>query len=183
MKMPTRWRPRSQVCVTSNQEVAALAEELTQCVTMLEPGELWIPMGLGEHVDHRSTRSACLLMLAEARGQFSQMPVCMYEDIRFDGNRATLLTAALHSVNTRLTRGREDITDVFREKLRLVSVYASQFKLSYIEPILRQVEERETGVAGTFAEAVHYVEGELKLTVESRLRPEAPALSGPNCAS
>jgi hypothetical protein len=64
--------PCSQVRLTSNQkEVAALAEELTQCVTMLEPDELWIPMGLGHHVDHRLTRSACLRMLADARGRLS----------------------------------------------------------------------------------------------------------------
>jgi hypothetical protein len=36
--------PRSQVRLTSNQkEDAPPAEELTQCVTMLEPDELWTP--------------------------------------------------------------------------------------------------------------------------------------------
>jgi LmbE family N-acetylglucosaminyl deacetylase len=56
-------------------DIAALAQQLTEVVTRLEPDELWIPMGLGHHVDHRVTRSACLRMLAEARGRLSQIPV------------------------------------------------------------------------------------------------------------
>jgi LmbE family N-acetylglucosaminyl deacetylase len=161
------------------KDVAALAEQLAQCVARLEPDELWIPMGLGEHVDHRGTRSACLRMLAQALDRFSHVPVCMYEDLPYamTPNHVTQLEAALTSGSTRLTRGREDITDVFQEKLRLVSVYASQFKLSYMEPILRKIGERETGVAGKFAESYHYLEGERKVPVESRLSPGAPALA------
>jgi hypothetical protein len=74
--------------------------------------------------------------------------------------QATQIRAALASSGTRLVRCTEDITDVFEEKLRAASVYASQFKLSYIEPRLRGLAEREGGAAGKFGEAYHRIEGE-----------------------
>lgn len=163
----------------NRRDIAALAEQLKQHLSRLEPDELWIPMGLGNHVDHCTTRSACLRMLADARGQFAHVPVTMYEDLPYalSPRHATRLESALTSAETRLTRGQEDITDVFQEKLRLISVYASQFKLSYMEPILRQIGEREAGVPATAAEAYHYLEGARKLPEESRLSPQAPALA------
>jgi LmbE family N-acetylglucosaminyl deacetylase len=161
------------------QDVAALADQLAQLLGLLEPDELWIPMGLGHHVDHRLTRNACLRMLARARGPLARIPLTMYEDLPYASaaQQATQIEAAFDSLNTRLTRNREDITDVFQQKLRLVSAYASQFKLSYMEPILREIGRRETGVQGAFAEAYHDLEGERRLPAESCLAPEAHALA------
>jgi LmbE family N-acetylglucosaminyl deacetylase len=162
----------------SPQDVAALAQQLTEVVTRLEPDELWIPMGLGHHVDHRTTRSACLRMLAEAHGRLWQIPVSLYEDLPYAvaPKHVAQLEAAFESVNAQLTRGRENITDVFQQKLRLVSVYASQFKLSYMEPMLREIGGREAGVPGAFAEAYHRLKGARRLPAESCLAPEAHAL-------
>lgn len=64
-------------------DVSVLAEQLTQYISELRPTELWIPMGLGDHVDHRTTRSACLLMLAESLNRFSSIDVSMYEDLPY----------------------------------------------------------------------------------------------------
>lgn len=66
---------------------------------------------------------------------------------------------------------------MFQAKLRLASIYASQFKLAYIEPKLRKIGEREARSAGKFAEAYHYMEGERGLPLESTLSPGAPALA------
>jgi hypothetical protein len=68
-----------------------------------------------------------------------------------------------------LVRATEDITDVFEEKLRLVSLYASQFKLSFMEPILREIAEREGGGAGKLAEAYYRLQGRGSLPFESQL--------------
>jgi len=161
------------------KDVTGLAEQLARLLVPLAPDELWIPMGLGDHVDHRTTRSACLMMLAEARGRFSNLPVIMYEDLPYavESKHSAQIQAALASAGTRFIPGREDITDVFRQKMRLVSIYASQFKLSYMEPLLRKLAERETGVPGMFAEAYHQLVGERKLPLESQLSPEASGLA------
>jgi len=128
-------------------EVEQLASQLLAEITSLAPSELWIPMGLGDHVDHRLTRSACLRMLAANREQFSQVRVSMYEDVPYSTavDQAAKICAELTKLGMRMVRQTEDITAVFDEKLRLSSVYASQFKLSYIEPALRRIGARESG--------------------------------------
>lgn len=153
-------------------DVSQLAERLGDILSALAPTELWIPMGLGDHVDHRTTRSACLRMLAGARERFAHVPVVMYEDVPYASHTATQaaqISAALASNGMRLVRCTEDITDVLEEKLRVASVYASQFKLSYIGPKIRQLAEREGGSTGTFAEAYHRLEGEPCLPCEALL--------------
>ncbi len=155
----------------NQQDVTLLAEKLKQALTGLSPDELWIPMGLGDHVDHRTTRSACLRMLAESPEMFSKVPVEMYEEIPYERAvaQAAQIRSALASSGARLFRGVEDITGSFHEKLRAVSIYASQFKLSYMEGRLREVAQREGGAPGKLGEAYHCIEGRLRLPPESRL--------------
>jgi LmbE family N-acetylglucosaminyl deacetylase len=152
-------------------EVSLLAAQLLQELSILAPDELWIPMGLGDHLDHRTTRSACLLMLAEAHDRFSNVPVLMYEDLPYasEPGHAEQIRATLASCGTRLVRATEDITDVLEEKMHLCSIYASQFKVSYIEPMIRGFAAREGGAARKFAEVYHVMEGERRLPLESHL--------------
>lgn len=156
------------------KEVSLLAGQLMKELTSLAPDELWIPMGLGDHVDHRTTRSACLLMLAQAREQFASLPIVMYEDVPYANiaGHGAQIRVALAECGTRLVRATEDITDVFEEKLRVVSLYASQFKLSFMEPTIRGLAEREGGGAGKLAEAYYRLEGEVYLPLESHLSRE-----------
>ncbi|HET6465460.1 MAG TPA: PIG-L family deacetylase [Nitrospiria bacterium] len=160
-------------------DVSLLAERLTNEMNLLAPDELWIPMGLGDHVDHRTTRSACIQMLVRGGDRFAGIPVVMYEDLPYaGGDHAAQISAAFAARGTRLVRGTEDVTDVFEEKLRLISVYASQFKLSVMEPRIRKCAERKDGPeAGTLAEAYHRFEGEPRLPPESDLSPERADLA------
>ena len=137
-----------------------LAGRLMQDLQMLAPDELWIPMGLGDHIDHRTTRNACVMMLAEARTRFPNIPVVMYEEVPYAAyvDHAAQIRAVFGNSGTRLIRAAEDITDVFGEKLRVISVYASQFKGSYMEPGIRKCAQRDS--EGRFAEVYHRVEGE-----------------------
>lgn len=139
------------------RDVSRLAKLLMQNLSDLKPDELWIPMGLGDHVDHRTTRSACLRILAEAPSRFSHIPVLMYEDLPYADNveHVKQLCSVHGSCGANLARVTEDITDVFEEKLRLISVYASQFKLSAMEPAIRKIAIREGNSRGSFAEAYH----------------------------
>lgn len=153
------------------EEVALLARELSRELGMLAPDELWIPMGLGEHLDHRTTRSACLLMLADAHRQFSTVPVQMYEELPYatEPGQAEQIARALAGCGTRLLRATEDVSEMLNDKVRLSSIYASQFKVSYIEPIIRRFAGREGGASGRFTEVYYRVEGERSLPAESHL--------------
>ena len=141
------------------QEVLHLAEQLHRTLAALAPDELWIPMGLGDHMDHHTTRNACFHMLSEAREQFASLPVFLYEDLPYaaaEGHAAQILTA-LKTCGAVLHSGSEDISDVFEQKMRAISVYASQFKRSAIEPEIRQLA-LQAGNQKTLAESFHQIE-------------------------
>lgn len=159
-------------------EVSLLAEQLFQELELLAPDELWIPMGSSNHGDHRTTRNACLLLLAQARQRFSGVPVLMYEDLPYAGVRghADLIRGALSEHGMRLSRKTEDVTDVFDKKLRAISVYASQFKISFIEPKIRRLAESEGDSQGRLAEAYHQLEGPVALPPEPQLSRECRGL-------
>jgi hypothetical protein len=111
-------------------------------------------------------------MLAEARDRFSGVPINMYEDVPHAAaavGQSEHVRDVLAKRGTRLVRVAEDVTDVFEQKLRAISVYGSQFKLSYMEPRIRELAEREAGIAGKLAEVYYRVEGNLHLPSEAEL--------------
>jgi LmbE family N-acetylglucosaminyl deacetylase len=119
--------------------VRKVAEEIKVALQELDPDELWIPMGLGHHVDHRTCRSACLRALSSATGKLGQLPVRLYEDLPYSqpAHRRQLLHA-FASAGARLTLQSEDISDVIEQKLHAAGAFASQFKLSAMAPRLRK---------------------------------------------
>jgi len=164
----------------SPAEVSLLAEQLADTLHQLAPDELWIPMGLGDHVDHRTTRSACLQMLTDPRQRLEGIPVSMYEDLPYAATEghATQIRNALVNCGTGVCRVIEDITDVFEDKLRVASTYASQFKLSYMEPLLHRFAETEGAAQGRLAEAYYRLEGSLSVPDECLLSRECEGLKG-----
>lgn len=143
------------------KEISALAEALASKVKKFGPNELWIPLGVGHHVDHALTRSACMLMLSKHQKDLPHMSVTFYEDVPYnmDLNHATHICDVLRRSGMNLSRQTEDITDVFEEKLRLVAIYGTQFKRSFVEPQLRSLGRRESGSQNGFAETSYTVDG------------------------
>ena len=161
-----------------SRDVAILVEKLRSELERLAPDEIWIPMGLGSHVDHRTVRSACVGLFAEASGRLAKASVSMYEDLPYNRDSLALqIQKAFASHGTSLMRSTEDVTDVFDEKLRLISVFASQFKRSYMEPLIRGCAERaERSATGRLSEVYYRVEGRLALPGESSLAPNRDVL-------
>jgi LmbE family N-acetylglucosaminyl deacetylase len=166
--------------VPAQHDVSRLAMQLSELLETLGPDELWIPMGLGNHTDHRMTRSACLRLLVEGRQHYSRVSVSMYEDLPYasaDGHAAKI-RSELTKCGGRLVRATEDITDLFEEKLRLVSIYGSQFKLFYMEPAIRRFAEYEGGDTGRLAEAYTTIdEIPIRVPLESSVSHEAVGLA------
>jgi LmbE family N-acetylglucosaminyl deacetylase len=119
--------------------VRMVADEVSVALQELDPDELWIPMGLGHHVDHRTCRSACLRALLAATGKLGRLPVRLYEDLPYSQpvHRRQLLQA-FASAGARLTLQTEDISDVIEQKVHAAGAFASQFKLSAMAPRLRK---------------------------------------------
>jgi LmbE family N-acetylglucosaminyl deacetylase len=161
----------------SPADISLLTEQLAQTLLDLDPDELWIPMGFGDHIDHRMTRAACLRVLAEHPNRFSNVAVSMYEDLPYaTGGPSSQMRTTFIESGAALARATEDISDVFDEKLRLVSVYASQFKLSYMEPALRKAAETEGTASGKRAEAFFRLEKSGSLPSELLLSRESTGL-------
>lgn len=161
------------------EDVTLLADNLLERLEILKPDELWIPMGLGNHRDHRTTRSACLMMLDRFRDRFGGVRVSMYEDLPYAAapGHSDRILGLLSTCGTRTARITEDISDVFEEKMRVISVYASQFKRASIEPSIRALGEREAGVEGRLGETSHELDGIPRLPPESQLAREAKGLA------
>jgi LmbE family N-acetylglucosaminyl deacetylase len=161
-----------------SKEVAILKEKLRSELERLAPDDIWIPMGLGSHVDHRTVRSACVAMLSEARGRLAKSSVSMYEDLPYNRKSLALQIQKAFAIHgTILLRSTEDVTDVFDEKLRLISVFASQFKRSYMEPLIKGCAERaERSAPGRLAEVYYRVQGLTTQPCESSLAPNRPVL-------
>ena len=159
-------------------EVSLLAGQLHEAMKQLRPDELWIPMGLEEHVDHRTTRNACLRMLAESPETFEGVTVDMYEDVLDERTKSLgqdqQIRHALAQRGTRAITMREEISDVFAEKIRVAALYASQ---PYGEPLLRELAKRESGKEGAFAETFHRLEGRVGVPRTSDMCREAPGLA------
>ncbi len=125
----------------SLEETEATAERLSRALDPLSPDELWIPLGLGEHVDHHLTREACLEMLRRDPARLERVEVRLYQDLPYAvqlPGHAQSMTAALARHGGVLEPEREIIADVHERKMRAVSVFASQWKIEAIAPSLAE---------------------------------------------
>lgn len=99
--------------------------------------EIWMPLGIGGHADHELSRNACLRVLSRQPLLATQKAVYLYQDVPY-ANALPLHTQqivhALTDRGARLEQRLEDVSDAFEAKLRLLSIYGSQFKMSYMTP-------------------------------------------------
>ena len=130
MHMPP---PRSLI-----EEIAAL---LWTAVQPIDPDEIWVPIGLGNHFDHRLTRDACLHMIATHWDVLSSKQLLMYEDLPYaweNPKSAHKHIDLLSGHGAKLESAPVDITSVFEEKINCLKIYASQWKLSALHPKIEQ---------------------------------------------
>lgn len=159
-------------------EVRTVADGLMHELSALRPDELWIPMGLGSHIDHGTVRSACLLMLQRHYKRFSSLPVAMYEDVPYTGlfPHADRVRKSLSDFGSGTDRRVEDITGVFEDKLRAVSVFGTQFKIGAIGPAIRRIAESAANAPGRLAESRYELKRPVGLPPEIAMSWEGPGL-------
>ncbi|MBE0672998.1 MAG: PIG-L family deacetylase [Anaerolineales bacterium] len=159
-------------------DIAVLQRNLVKALEELAPDEIWIPMGLGSHVDHRTVRSACIGALAPGGSRFPNASVQIYEDLPYNkASHAKQIENTLENQGGVLTRCTEDVTDVFDEKLRVISVFASQFKRAFIDPLIRTCAEKASQVVpGRLSETYYRVDCRPALPRESSMAPNRDVL-------
>ncbi|GFO66548.1 hypothetical protein GMLC_01270 [Geomonas limicola] len=140
-----------------HQDWAALIEKT---ILELKPEQLWVPLGLGYHVDHELTRNAFLGLALEKPWLFKGLELYCYQDVPYAAIapfHADQLIQALEGAGATFEEQRVDITQVMNLKLQLLTLFRSQFK---IDPIRRKVEACGSKLAQTpegYAEVMYRV--------------------------
>ncbi|MGL6071835.1 PIG-L deacetylase family protein, partial [Craterilacuibacter sp.] len=117
--------------------------------------ELWLPLGLGGHVDHELTRNAWLNVLQR---KHLKCTVYFYSDVPYVNRAAahqTQILAALNRQHGKTISNRHVIDEAMEGKRRLSAIYRSQFQP---EEIWRQITQAATDGASAlphFQETLH----------------------------
>jgi LmbE family N-acetylglucosaminyl deacetylase len=117
--------------------------------------EVWFPIGVAPHTDHELTRNACFAALLAEPALRAGRVFRLYEEVPYAAQfpRFTAeLVAALTRAGARLAPAPVDVTESFAEKLRLVSLFGSQFKLEALRPGIEAAARAAAGTADRFAE-------------------------------
>src|SRR5665213_2388405 len=129
-------------------ELELWTSTIAKAIEDLDPEEIWMPLGIGVHVDHQLTRHACLNVLRANPKLVEQRVVRFFQDVPYAANfphHTAIVLQALRGAGVKLEEERLDVTDVKQEKFHLLSVYLSQWKT---EIIWKRVESCSKGVGG-----------------------------------
>jgi len=95
--------------------------------------EIWIPLGAGTHSDHDLARNAALRALIDERPGGI---IRLYEDVPYGAQfpeHSDRIVRVLGEAGAKLGPWHQDISAEFEAKLSLLSIFASQFKVSSIQ--------------------------------------------------
>lgn len=151
---------------------------LTRFFTGLEAEEIWMPLGVGNHVDHHLARNACFGILRKPE-LIGGRKVRFYEDLPYTLNwrwHADRVIEALKNTGTRLEQKRVNINGAMIEKLHLLSIFGSQFKIDFIKPIMEKSAEEVlyevvTPPSKTIDPISCYVDGDRAVDMERSIVP------------
>ena len=118
----------------NREELARWTKAMRQLLVQTPSHEVWIPLG-APHTDHRATANACLAVFLSSPSLVVDRVIRMYQEVPY-GARSPEYTAgvlaALKRTGAEVEPEPIPIDDAFDKKLRLVSVYSSQFKLGAV---------------------------------------------------
>lgn len=118
--------------------------------------EIWMPLGIGTHTDHELTRNACFSVLIENPKFAKNCTIRLFQDVPYDSNfpaHTMNVINGLKSSGANLVPEPQSIKNVFDQKLDLLSIYASQFKISVLK---KEVEASSRLNAGTAEMMEHF---------------------------
>jgi LmbE family N-acetylglucosaminyl deacetylase len=121
----------------SPDELRHWASTIRTALRRIAPDELWIPLG-SPHADHQLTRNAALAAILDHSPLPPRCAVRIYQESPYAARAPAYTPAVLRGMErlgAQLTPESIPIVD-HEQKLRLCSIYASQFKMKAILPEL-----------------------------------------------
>lgn len=148
------WYRANRRCVNARighcspeSEISSWSAAIGRVLHASDAQEIWLPLGVGGHTDHELARNACLQALGRNGELAGGRSLFFYQDVpyatQFPGHTSQILDA-ISAAGGSLVRQSEDISKSLVAKLRLNSIYGSQFKLSFMAP---KIEEAARGAS------------------------------------
>lgn len=112
-------------------ELSRWKQKIRELLVNTRFDELWLPQG-SPHGDHKLAAHACLEVLNDDRGLIENRLVRIYQDVPYAARFPSYsphVVSIMSSAGYELEAEHVPIEDNLAAKLRLVSVYASQFKI------------------------------------------------------
>jgi LmbE family N-acetylglucosaminyl deacetylase len=113
--------------------------------------ELWMPLGVGAHTDHELARNACLRALLEEPALAEGRELRFYQEVPYgahDPGYTPRLVRTLEQAGASLAAEPVRIDGAFEAKLRLLTVFGSQFKLEALRPGIEECARLASGGVG-----------------------------------
>ena len=135
-----------QLLGTPRADDPAPVDLLRREIARLEPSRVYLPMGIGGHVDHQLARDAGLALLSDARKWVMPGPeyadrIVLYEDFPYawweDFGRLDDMPPGSFSVlpdGVSLAAEFADISDQLERKIRAIALYESQMERLFDSP-------------------------------------------------
>jgi LmbE family N-acetylglucosaminyl deacetylase len=121
---------------STNAELELWKEAVKKILEDTNADEIWIPLGIGTHADHVLTRNACLSVLIENTDLAKNCTIKLFQDVPYDSTFCAHTRAVIKELKrsgASLVPNPQSIDKVFDQKLKLLSIYASQFKVSALQ--------------------------------------------------
>lgn len=145
---------------SGSEELSSWTGRIRQVLRDLPADEVWAPLGVGPHTDHELVRNAFLTVLLEDRGLLERCQVRLYQEVpyaaQFTGFTAAIVEELTRS-GARLELETAPVTAAFPDKLRLIALFGSQFKLEVLRPGIEAAARAAAGGEGGMAEVLYRV--------------------------
>jgi LmbE family N-acetylglucosaminyl deacetylase len=129
-----------QLLGTPRADDPAPVDILRREIARLEPSRVYLPMGIGGHVDHQLARDAGLALLADGRNWVMPGPdyagrIVLYEDFPYAwwedfGRLGDMPAGSFDALPAGISLSAEfaDISDQLERKIRAIALYESQIE-------------------------------------------------------
>jgi LmbE family N-acetylglucosaminyl deacetylase len=121
---------------STDAELINWKEGIKKLLRDTDADEIWMPLGIGTHTDHELARNACLSVLIEAVDIAKDCTVRLFQDVPYDSNFHAHTAAVIKELKRSgalLVPEPQPIESVFETKLKLLAIYASQFKVPFMQ--------------------------------------------------
>ncbi len=124
----------------SPQKVARFQKVIESYIRKLKPNVLFVPLGVGDHIEHTTTNLAVLRILRKNPRMLNNVEIVFYEELPYSQRYPRAITQRLKHLEKQGIQARPrffNITKELEEKVRGIRIYKSQAYKNFIEAAVK----------------------------------------------